>query len=142
MFHICIFFIYLLLFIGQLSDILLLQMDVFNTFIELLRQTGNVTKGQIDINELRQVLPPLHILEIPKNRFNLSFLLSTECMGLYVFWKFLGGLKLFPRLCNMCLSFHLPTVCSAGPSGVNSSTIFSEIEYHHTFTLLLMSLFT
>ncbi|KAF4398905.1 hypothetical protein G4B88_023499 [Cannabis sativa] len=29
-------------------------MDVFNTFIELLRQTGNVTKGQIDINELRQ----------------------------------------------------------------------------------------
>ncbi|KAF1890490.1 hypothetical protein Lal_00041249 [Lupinus albus] len=31
------------------------KMDVFNTFIELLRQTGNVTKGQMDINELRQV---------------------------------------------------------------------------------------
>ncbi|OIW13592.1 hypothetical protein TanjilG_07934 [Lupinus angustifolius] len=31
------------------------KMDVFNTFIELLRQTGNVTKGQIDINETRQV---------------------------------------------------------------------------------------
>ncbi|KAF5946797.1 hypothetical protein HYC85_017025 [Camellia sinensis] len=30
------------------------KMDVFNTFIELLRQTGNVTKGQIDINETRQ----------------------------------------------------------------------------------------
>lgn len=28
------------------------KMDVFNTFIELLRQTGNVTKGQIDINEM------------------------------------------------------------------------------------------
>uniref|UniRef100_A0A5B7AZF6 Cullin-associated NEDD8-dissociated protein 1 n=1 Tax=Davidia involucrata TaxID=16924 RepID=A0A5B7AZF6_DAVIN len=28
------------------------KMDVFNTFIELLRQTGNVTKGQIEINEL------------------------------------------------------------------------------------------
>ncbi|KAK4792080.1 hypothetical protein SAY86_022515 [Trapa natans] len=28
------------------------KMDVFNTFIELLRQTGNVTEGQIDINEL------------------------------------------------------------------------------------------
>jgi cullin-associated NEDD8-dissociated protein 1 len=27
------------------------KMDVFNTFTELLRQTGNVTKGQIDINE-------------------------------------------------------------------------------------------
>ncbi|KAF2294067.1 hypothetical protein GH714_007230 [Hevea brasiliensis] len=27
------------------------KMDVFNTFIELLRQTGNVTKGQIDMNE-------------------------------------------------------------------------------------------
>lgn len=33
----------------------MLQMDVFNTFIELLRQTGNVTKGQIDANETRQV---------------------------------------------------------------------------------------
>ncbi|KAK7816085.1 cullin-associated nedd8-dissociated protein 1 [Quercus suber] len=31
------------------------KMDVFNTFIELLRQTGNVTKGQNDMNELRQV---------------------------------------------------------------------------------------
>ncbi|KAL9325468.1 hypothetical protein ACSQ67_006113 [Phaseolus vulgaris] len=30
------------------------KMDVFNTFIELLRQTGNVTKGQIDANEMRQ----------------------------------------------------------------------------------------
>lgn len=28
------------------------KMDVFNTFIELLRQTGNVTKGQIDIDKL------------------------------------------------------------------------------------------
>lgn len=28
------------------------KMDVFNTFIELLRQTGNVTKGQMDIDEL------------------------------------------------------------------------------------------
>jgi cullin-associated NEDD8-dissociated protein 1 len=27
------------------------KMDVFNTFMELLRQTGNVTKGQTDINE-------------------------------------------------------------------------------------------
>ncbi|XP_030444160.1 cullin-associated NEDD8-dissociated protein 1-like [Syzygium oleosum] len=27
------------------------KMDVFNAFIELLRQTGNVTKGQIDIDE-------------------------------------------------------------------------------------------
>ncbi|KAG5096325.1 hypothetical protein JHK82_046179 [Glycine max] len=31
------------------------EMDVFNTFIELLRQTGNVTKGQIDADEMRQV---------------------------------------------------------------------------------------
>ncbi|PWA68394.1 Armadillo-like helical [Artemisia annua] len=28
------------------------KMDVFNTFIELLRQTGNVTKGQVDIDKL------------------------------------------------------------------------------------------
>ncbi|XP_022976335.1 cullin-associated NEDD8-dissociated protein 1-like [Cucurbita maxima] len=28
------------------------KMDVFSTFIELLRQTGNVTKGQVDMNEL------------------------------------------------------------------------------------------
>ena len=35
--------------------LLCMQMDVFSTFIELLRQTGNVTKGQVDMNELRQV---------------------------------------------------------------------------------------
>ncbi|KAL8208860.1 hypothetical protein R6Q57_008272 [Mikania cordata] len=28
------------------------KMDVFNTFIELLRQTGNVSKGQIDVDKL------------------------------------------------------------------------------------------
>ncbi|PSS19007.1 Cullin-associated NEDD8-dissociated protein [Actinidia chinensis var. chinensis] len=28
------------------------KMDVFNTFIELIRQTGNVTKGQIDLSEM------------------------------------------------------------------------------------------
>ncbi|OMO95503.1 Armadillo-like helical [Corchorus capsularis] len=35
------------------------KMDVFNTFIELLRQTGNVTKGQTDLNELRQEVPKI-----------------------------------------------------------------------------------
>uniref|UniRef100_A0A5B7B384 Cullin-associated NEDD8-dissociated protein 1 n=1 Tax=Davidia involucrata TaxID=16924 RepID=A0A5B7B384_DAVIN len=41
------------------------KMDVFNTFIELLRQTGNVTKGQVDINEssprwlLKQEVPKI-----------------------------------------------------------------------------------
>jgi hypothetical protein len=29
-------------------------MDVFNTFIELLRQTGNLTKGQMDMDQSRQ----------------------------------------------------------------------------------------
>ncbi|KAG6408658.1 hypothetical protein SASPL_131676 [Salvia splendens] len=31
------------------------KMDIFNTFIELLRQTGNVTKDQTDFDESRQV---------------------------------------------------------------------------------------
>ncbi|KAJ6706645.1 hypothetical protein OIU79_011139 [Salix purpurea] len=41
------------------------KMDVFNTFIELLRQTGNVTKGQIDMGEssprwlLKQEVPKI-----------------------------------------------------------------------------------
>lgn len=41
------------------------KMDVFSTFIELLRQTGNVTKGQTDINEssprwsLKQEVPKI-----------------------------------------------------------------------------------
>ncbi|KAH0978631.1 hypothetical protein GBA52_005808 [Prunus armeniaca] len=41
------------------------KMDVFNTFIELLQQTGNVTKGQIEINEqsprwlLKQEVPKI-----------------------------------------------------------------------------------
>ena len=41
-----------------LFNMIMLQMDVFNTFIELLRQTGNVTKGQIEANEMRQVANP------------------------------------------------------------------------------------
>ncbi|CAJ1940461.1 unnamed protein product [Sphenostylis stenocarpa] len=47
-----------------------LQMDVFNTFIELLRQTGNVTKGQIDANEMRQVanaFPSSDMNELPQS---------------------------------------------------------------------------
>ncbi|XP_057469617.1 cullin-associated NEDD8-dissociated protein 1-like isoform X2 [Actinidia eriantha] len=41
------------------------KMDVFNTFIELIRQTGNVTKGQTDISEtsprwlLKQEVPKI-----------------------------------------------------------------------------------
>ncbi|XP_057502878.1 cullin-associated NEDD8-dissociated protein 1-like [Actinidia eriantha] len=41
------------------------KMDVFNTFIELIRQTGNVTKGQIDLSEtsprwlLKQEVPKI-----------------------------------------------------------------------------------
>lgn len=54
-------------------------MDVFNTFIELLRQTGNVTKGQIDTNESRQVLDIFQVL----------------CIYL------LFGLKLVFGLCNL-----------------------------------------
>ncbi|XWS18034.1 hypothetical protein CRYUN_Cryun32bG0007600 [Craigia yunnanensis] len=43
------------------------KMDVFNTFIELLRQTGNVTKGQTDMNELRRVS---HLNQAAKIDFN------------------------------------------------------------------------
>lgn len=48
--------LYLALLYDHLSEIevLLFQMDVFNTFIDLLRQTGNVTKGQTDTDESRQ----------------------------------------------------------------------------------------
>lgn len=55
-------------------------MDVFNTFIELLRQTGNVTKGQNDINDLRQV--NFYVLLVPKSRMIFYFFLTsyTVCM--------------------------------------------------------------
>ncbi|PNX71874.1 cullin-associated NEDD8-dissociated protein 1-like, partial [Trifolium pratense] len=42
------------------------KMDVFNTFIELLRQTGNVTKGQTDANETRQVASVFPCVKHPK----------------------------------------------------------------------------
>ncbi|KAK9161137.1 hypothetical protein Syun_007478 [Stephania yunnanensis] len=38
------------------------KMDVFNTFTELLRQTGNVAKGQVDVNQLRQVFISLLVI--------------------------------------------------------------------------------
>ncbi|CAN6910277.1 unnamed protein product [Brassica oleracea] len=37
------------------------KMDVFNTFIDLLRQTGNVTKGQTDTDESRQIFCTLSL---------------------------------------------------------------------------------
>ena len=55
----------------------MLQMDVFNTFIELLRQTGNVTKGQTDadMRQVTNVFPSLKSLFY----LNLSlFLLMLE----------------------------------------------------------------
>lgn len=55
---------------GYFSDMDGLQMDVFNTFIELLRQTGNVTKGQIDENETRQVA---YVLPSDKSLYLISF---------------------------------------------------------------------
>lgn len=61
-----------------------------------------------------------------------GFLLSGVCMALYHFGKIYGGLKLFPSLCNLCLSFLLPTVFTGGHSGVNSSIIFFQTEYFHT----------
>ncbi|KAG6781866.1 hypothetical protein POTOM_011249 [Populus tomentosa] len=42
------------------------KMDVFNTFIELLRQTGNVTKGQIDMDESRQVSVSVKKINFPR----------------------------------------------------------------------------
>ncbi|KAG6780047.1 hypothetical protein POTOM_016455 [Populus tomentosa] len=45
------------------------KMDVFNTFIELLRQTGNVTKGKIDMNESRQVSVLLCMENLPYIKF-------------------------------------------------------------------------
>ena len=47
------------------SEFVVIQMDVFNTFIELLRQTGNVTKGKIDMNESRQVSVLLCMESLP-----------------------------------------------------------------------------
>ncbi|EPS63633.1 hypothetical protein M569_11150 [Genlisea aurea] len=43
------------------------KMDIFNTFIELLRQTGNFTKGQTTFDESRQVHPKYLLKqEVPK----------------------------------------------------------------------------
>jgi hypothetical protein len=62
----------------------MLQMDVFNTFIELLRQTGNVTKGQNDRNDLRQVNS--YVLLLPKSHF--FFVLTTlVCLWTGASWN-------------------------------------------------------
>ena len=62
----------------------MLQMDVFNTFIELLRQTGNVTKGQNDMNELRQVnfyvLPAFSYCSLASSSIYFLFIYLTSLM--------------------------------------------------------------
>lgn len=59
----------------------MLQMDVFNTFIELLRQTGNVTKGQTDFDESRQVHFLVRTADYSSSllsKFSYSCILSSE----------------------------------------------------------------
>ncbi|KAG8364032.1 hypothetical protein BUALT_Bualt19G0084000 [Buddleja alternifolia] len=55
-----------------------IKMDVFSTFIELLRQTGNVTKGQADFDESRQdvVLPHTISLDEKENFLVRKYLFS------------------------------------------------------------------
>lgn len=55
-------------------------MDVFNTFIELLRQTGNVTKGQIEANETRQVADVFPSVKLISILFYFLFHLMLESL--------------------------------------------------------------
>ncbi|KAL5647982.1 hypothetical protein ACJX0J_042337, partial [Zea mays] len=100
------------------------KIDIFNTFIELLRQTGNVTKGQGDIDESS----PRWLLkqEVPKvvksiNRQLREKSIKTKVVAFSV-------LKDLVVVLPGCLADHFGSLVPGIEKSLNSSTSNLKIE--------------
>ncbi|KAM6555365.1 hypothetical protein CsatB_002384 [Cannabis sativa] len=136
--HNCFSFFYLFcsVFVGWLSYISLLQMDVFNTFIELLRQTGNVTKGQIDINELS----PRWLLkqEVPKIIKSINRQLREKSIKTKV-----GAFSVLKELVVVlpdCLADHIGSLIPGIEKALNDKSSTSNLKIEALiFTRLVLA---
>ncbi|XP_024030609.1 cullin-associated NEDD8-dissociated protein 1 [Morus notabilis] len=112
------------------------KMDVFNTFIELLRQTGNVTKGQIDINELS----PRWLLkqEVPKIIKSINRQLREKSIKTKV-----GAFSVLKELVVVlpdCLTDHIGSLIPGIEKALNDKTSTSNLKIEALiFTRLVLA---
>ncbi|XP_058007206.1 cullin-associated NEDD8-dissociated protein 1 [Hevea brasiliensis] len=117
------------------------KMDVFNTFIELLRQTGNVTKGQIDINESRQVCVfPRWLLkqEVPKIVKSINRQLREKSIKTKV-----GAFSVLKELVVVlpdCLAEHIGSLIPGIEKALNDKSSTSNLKIEALiFTRLVLA---
>ncbi|KAJ8618736.1 hypothetical protein MRB53_014922 [Persea americana] len=112
------------------------KMDVFNTFIELLRQTGNVTKGQADINESC----PLWLLkqEVPKIVKSINRQLCEKSVKTKV-----GAFSILKELVVVlpdCLAEHIGSLVPGIEKALNDKSSPSNLKIEAlVFTRLVMT---
>ncbi|XP_010930555.1 cullin-associated NEDD8-dissociated protein 1 [Elaeis guineensis] len=112
------------------------KMDVFNTFIELLRQTGNVTKGQMDIDESS----PRWLLkqEVPKIVKSVNRQLREKSIKTKV-----GAFSVLKELVVVlpdCLADHIGSLVSGIERALNDKTSNSNLKIEAlVFTKLVMA---
>ncbi|WRX27438.1 TATA-binding protein interacting (TIP20) - like 2 [Theobroma cacao] len=119
------------------------KMDVFNTFIELLRQTGNVTKGQTDMNELRQlclIICPRWLLkqEVPKIVKSINRQLREKSIKTKV-----GAFSVLKELVVVlpdCLADHIGTLIPGIEKALNDKSSTSNLKIEALiFTRLVLA---
>ncbi|KAF6143925.1 hypothetical protein GIB67_001719 [Kingdonia uniflora] len=122
------------------------KMEVFNTFAELLRQTGNVTKGQPAMDELRQVNFLLYIFaprwllnqEVPKIVKSINKQLREKSIKTKV-----GAFSVLKELVLVlphCLSDHIGALVFGIEKALNDKPSTSNLKIEAlTFTRLVMS---
>ncbi|XVF26381.1 hypothetical protein REPUB_Repub14bG0010900 [Reevesia pubescens] len=112
------------------------KMDVFNTFIELLRQTGNVTKGQTDTNELssRWLLKQ----EVPKIVKSINRQLREKSIKTKV-----GAFSVLKELVVVlpdCLADHIGTLIPGIEKALNDKSSTSNLKIEALiFTRLVLA---
>ncbi|XP_047164214.1 cullin-associated NEDD8-dissociated protein 1 isoform X1 [Vigna umbellata] len=112
------------------------KMDVFNTFIELLRQTGNVTKGQIDANEMS----PRWLLkqEVSKIVKSINRQLREKSIKTKV-----GAFSVLKELVVVlpnCLADHIGSLIPGIEKALNDKSSTSNLKIEAlTFTRLVLS---
>ncbi|GJM90299.1 hypothetical protein PR202_ga06566 [Eleusine coracana subsp. coracana] len=112
------------------------KMDIFNTFIELLRQTGNVTKGQSDIDESS----PRWLLkqEVPKVVKSINKQLREKSVKTKV-----GAFSVLKELVVVlpdCLADHFGSLVPGIEKALNDKSSTSNLKIEAlVFTRLVMA---
>ncbi|KAG8058203.1 hypothetical protein GUJ93_ZPchr0002g25435 [Zizania palustris] len=112
------------------------KMDIFNTFIELLRQTGNMTKGQGDIDESS----PRWLLkqEVPKVVKSINRQLREKSIKTKV-----GSFSVLKELVVVlpdCLSDHIGSLVPGIEKSLNDKSSTSNLKIEAlVFTRLVMA---